>query len=135
MDIRGRPSSYAQLDTPLLFVDSGFTVNDKTVNFSLTTNTDELAAYLGDVNKKNSRCATTGRAVRANAAAFYVTLCNHTDGIQHRQYPQHSITRTQRYAAIAAAIDIPRYQTSQMMWDCCFGDYDDLRTSLQFLLI
>lgn len=102
--------SYAQLDTPLLFVDSGFTVNDKTVNFSLTTNTDELAAYLGDVNKKNAvaqlRGFTAGDTNAAVTVSFYVTLCNiipdgsSTSPVPSAQY----YTAIQTDAAIAAAI-------------------------------
>ena len=129
--------SYAQLDTPLLFVDSGFTVNDKTVSFSLTTNTDELAAYLGDVNKKNAvaqlRGFTTGDTNAAVTVSFYVTLCNiipdgsSTSPVPAAQY----YTDIQTDAAIAtaiSAIDIPAdlndlTDDSGLLFS---GDYDDL---------
>jgi hypothetical protein len=130
-------SSYAQLDTPLLFVDSGFTVNDKTVSFSLTTNTDELAAYLGDVNKKNAvaqlRGFTAGDTNAAVTVSFYVTLCNiipdgsSTSPVPSAQY----YTAIQTDAAIATAIseiDIPTdisdlTDNSVLLFS---GDYNDL---------
>jgi len=103
-------SSYSQLNTPMLFVDSGFTVNAKTVSFSLTTNTDELAAYLGDVNKKNAVAQLRGFAAGDTNASvtvsFYVTLCNiipdgsSTSPVPSAQY----YTDIQTDAAIAAAI-------------------------------
>lgn len=129
--------SYAQLDTPLLFVDSGFTVNDKTVSFSLTTNTDELAAYLGDVNKKNAvaqlRGFTEGDMAAAVTVSFYVTLCNIIpDGSSTAPTPTAQYyTTTQTDAAIAtaiSAIDIPA-DVSDLTDDgglLFSGDYDDL---------
>ena len=74
-------SSYAQLIRQLLFVDSGpLQSNVRPSSFSLTTNTDELAAYLGDVNKKNAvaqlRGFTAGDTNAAVTVSFYVTLCN-----------------------------------------------------------
>lgn len=130
-------SSYAQLDTPMLFVDSGFTVNAKTVSFALTTNTDELAEYLGDTNKKNAvaqlRGFTVGDTNAAVTVSFYVTLCNIIpDGSSTAPAPSAQYyTDIQTDAAIAtaiSAIDIPT-DISDLADDSGLlfsGDYDDL---------
>ena len=124
-------SSYAQLEYAncCLWI-RAFTVNAKTVSFSLTTNTDELAAYLGDVNKKNAvaqlRGFTAGDTNAAVTVSFYVTLCNiipdgsSTSPVPSAQY----YTDIQTDAAIATAIseiDIPTdISDLTMIVGCCF---------------
>ena len=102
--------NHSQDTTPMLFVDSGFTVNNKTVSFDLITNTEEVADYLGSRMKRNAvaqlRGFKAGQTTAALTVSFWVTLCNIIpDGSSTIPTPIAAFyTAAQTDAAIAAAL-------------------------------
>ncbi len=102
--------NHSQDTTPMLFVDSGFTVNNKTVSFDLITNTEEVADYLGSRMKRNAvaqlRGFKAGQTTAALTVSFWVTLCNIIpDGSSTTPTPIAAFyTAEQTDAAIAAAL-------------------------------
>ncbi len=65
---------YSQGNKPLALVDTGFTVLANVVSFTLATNTEEMADYLGSQTSRRAVAQLRGFAMGATSAAFTLTF-------------------------------------------------------------